>query len=454
MKLDDALQAFKRAFGSRPRSELHCHFVPGRLEVLGKHTDYAGGRSLLAATSCGVVVVSALNRTDSVRVVNADPQFPAATFPLSAGLEVPIGPWTNYPMTVARRLARNFGGETRLRGVDIAFASDLPPASGMSSSSATIVASFFAVARPNRLAESSRYSRNVCNAEDLAMYLACNENGRGFRELDGDRGVGTFGGSEDHTAMLCCKTGMLSVYSFCPTNFERDVPFPDDLVFVVCHSGVFAEKTGEALAKYNAVSARARKACEAYNARYRTEHETIADIVRENMDGVAALLRSAKPGVLQDALRRSAATQGRQRLLDKFGAIPNSSAEPDALLDRFRQFVVESEYFIPRAAAALEQGDLPGFGNLVDQSHFNSRLMLWNIIPEIDFLQQSARKLGAIAASGFGAGFGGSAYAIVRAADTESFMARWKIAYDGRFPAHRDRAIWLTTRLAGAAREV
>lgn len=430
MKLDDALQSFERAFGSRPRSELHCHFVPGRIEVLGKHTDYAGGRSLLAATSCGVVVVSALNGTDSVRVVNADPQFPAATFPLSAELEVAIGPWTNYPMTVARRLARNFGGETRLRGVDIAFASDLPPASGMSSSSATIVASFFAIAGPNRLAEISRYRRNIHGAEDLAMYLACNENGRSFRELDGDRGVGTFGGSEDHTAMLCCKPGMLSVYSFCPTNFERDVSFPDDLVFVVCHSGVFAEKTGEALAKYNAVSARARRACEAYNAHHDTKHQTLADIVREN--------RGLE----------------RQALLDKFEAIPNSSAEPDALLDRFRQFVVESEYFIPRAAAALEKGDLAEFGNLVDQSHFNSRLMLWNIIPEIDFLQQSARKLGAVAASGFGAGFGGSAYAIVREAETESFMEQWQRVYATKFPACRDRAMWLTTRPAGAARAI
>jgi len=427
--LRQATATFEQEFGSLKGRSASCYFVPGRIEVLGKHTDYAGGRSLLAATSCGVWVVSALNGTKAVRLTNADPRFPKAAFSLSPDLEIRIGPWTNYPMTVARRLARNFGDETRLQGVDVAFASDLPPASGMSSSSAMIVASYLALAGPNRLDESPRH-RNIRSSEDLAMYLACNENGRSFRELEGDRGVGTFGGSEDHTAMLCCCPGELAIYSFCPTKFERRVQWPDDLVFVACHSGVLAEKTGKALAQYNSVSARARKACEAYNAHHKTRHETLADIVREH------------------------AGLPRQTVLGQFEAIPRSNEPPDHLLDRFRQFVTESEYFIPRAADALERGDFEEFGHLVDQSHFNSRTMLWNIIPEIDFLQQSARKLGAIAASGFGAGFGGSVYAIVRAAEADAFGGKWKAAYTAKFPEQGQKAMWLTTRPAGAAHRI
>lgn len=420
-----ATAAFEKEFGPLAGKKSWRYFVPGRIEVLGKHTDYAGGRSLLAATSCGVVVVSALNGTNQVRVVNANPQFTKAGFALSPELDIPIGPWTNYPMTVARRLARNFGGDTKLQGVDIAFASDLPPASGMSSSSATLVASYFAMAIPNNVPELPKHKRYIQTAEDLAMYLACNENGRSFRELDGDRGVGTFGGSEDHTAMLCCKPGQLSVYSFCPTRFEHHVSFPNDLVFVVCHSGVFAEKTGEALAKYNSVSARARKACEAYNARHKTKHETIANIVRSDSSS--------------------------RENLEK---IPNMNAAPDRLLDRVRQFAIESEEIIPQAADALTKNDLARFGELVDVSHAKSREWLWNIIPEIDYLQQSARKLGAIAASGFGAGFGGSAYAIVRDGEAKHFQSEWGEAYLARFPQHRGKAMWLTTRPAGAAHEI
>ncbi|MEK7685735.1 MAG: galactokinase family protein [Verrucomicrobiota bacterium] len=405
-------------------------FVPGRIEVLGKHTDYAGGRSLLAAMERGVAVVSALNGTDEVRLANADPQFPKAAFPLSPDWPIPIGPWTNYPMTVARRLLRNFGSEKRLRGVDAAFASTLPPASGMSSSSAIMVASFFALAGPNQVLELPKFKASIQTAEDLATYLACHENGRSFRDLAGDGGVGTFGGSEDHTAMLCCQPGRLSVCSFCPTRIERAVAFPEELVFVVCHSGVQAEKTGEALGKYNAVSARARQACALYNAHYQTRHETLAGIVRDN------------------------ASLERQALLGKFAQIPRANDPAGRWLERFQQFVTESEYLVPRAAEALASSDLAEFGRLVDQSHANSRTLLGNIISEIDWLQQSARQLGAMAASGFGAGFGGSVYAIVRAAEAAPFQRRWEKAYLKAFPQYRNRALWLTTRPAGAARRL
>src|SRR5438046_1615827 len=118
--LREATDAFEKECGSLAARKAWRHFVPGRIEVLGKHSDYAGGRSLLAATSCGGVVVSALSGTNQTRVVNANPQFAKASFAVTPDLETPIGPWTNYPMTVARRLARNFGGDRKLQGVDIA----------------------------------------------------------------------------------------------------------------------------------------------------------------------------------------------------------------------------------------------------------------------------------------------------------------------------------------------
>ena len=75
----------------------------------------------------------------------------------------------------------------------------------MSSSSAMVVAFFLALAKINRLSERPEYRENIHNQEDLAGYLATIENGQTFRKLAGDNGVGTFGGSEDHTAILCAK---------------------------------------------------------------------------------------------------------------------------------------------------------------------------------------------------------------------------------------------------------
>ena len=62
--------------------------------------------------------------------------------------------------------------------------------------------------------------------------------------LGGDLGVGTLGGSQDHTAILCSRPGELRQYGFCPVRFERSVPFPAGHKLVIGVSGIAAEKTG------------------------------------------------------------------------------------------------------------------------------------------------------------------------------------------------------------------
>ena len=90
--------------------------------------------------------------------------------------------------------------------------------------------------------------------EDLAGYLGTIENGQSFGSLIGGKGVGTFGGSQDHTAILCCQPGQLSQYSFCPVRCEGMIALPGDYIFCIGVSGVSADKTGGALEKYNRVS--------------------------------------------------------------------------------------------------------------------------------------------------------------------------------------------------------
>ena len=185
-------------------------YVPGRIEVLGKHTDYGGGRSLICAAERGFHVVSApradrrLTMTDVGRGVS---------LVLDTHGPRPDVSWATYPLTVLRRLSANFPAITR--GVDLVFESDLPSAAGMSSSSALMVAVLLAVARANRLDESATWIANIHNRhEDLAAYAATIENGRTFRALAGEGGVGTEGGSEDHTAILCSEPSRIAQYSF------------------------------------------------------------------------------------------------------------------------------------------------------------------------------------------------------------------------------------------------
>ncbi len=56
-----------------------------------------------------------------------------------------------------------------------------------------------------------------------------------------------------------------------------------------------------------------------------------------------------------------------------------------------------------------------------------------------------------VAASAFGAGFGGSVWALVRRDDVERFTACWEESYANRFPAHVDRATFFVTSAGPAA---
>ena len=382
-------------------------FVPGRIEVFGKHTDYAGGRSLLCCVGRGFHVVA---RPRSDRVVRlADAVLGAeASQTLSEEQEIGgDGSWTAYPAAVLQRIARDFPGN--LRGADIAFASDLPRSAGLSSSSALIVAVFTALARVNVLEEHAAYRANIRGAEDLAGYLGAVENGLSFGSLDGGRGVGTFGGSEDHTAILCCRAGHVSQYSFLPVRREKEVAVPHDWTFVVGASGVAAEKAGGARELYNRLS-RATAA--------------ILNLWHEETGGEAPTLGQAacEPG-------------GPERIRDVLGRSDPPGFSGDELSGRFEQFVQESEVLVPAAALAFESADAAALSDIAARSQAGAERLLRNQTPETIALVASARDLGAIATSAFGGGFGGSVWALVEKDRAESFRAAWQDDYRRSFPA-------------------
>ena len=376
-------------------------FVPGRIEVLGKHTDYAGGRSLLCAAERGFCVV-ARPRTDSLVRINDDVRRQSFEFTISPNLEIASSHWELYPAAVARRLARNFPGG--LHGADISLASDLPSAAGMSSSSALVIAIYSVLSAVNRLSERTEYQADIRTEEDLAGYLGCVENGQDYRSLVGDSGVGTFGGSEDHTAILASKAGHLKQYSFCPVKLERTLQLPGELVFVIGVSGIAADKTGSAKLRYNRASQAVRSILQAWRSEEGPLAATLAAAAASSFDA---------PDRIRAMIRRT-------------GTLEDSAW----LLDRFQQFWAESEKIIPLASKALTRRDLRAFGELVDESQAAAESLLGNQVPETVWLARQARALGACAASAFGAGFGGSVWALVRREEAAGFTGRWREAYE------------------------
>src|SRR5262249_8311819 len=132
---------------------------------------------------------------------------------------------------------------------------NLPRASGMSSSSALVVGLASVLVRRSEIEVRDAWQSTIRTPIDAAGYFSCIENGMTFGTLDGDAGVGTHGGSEDHVAMTCGVPRTLSAYRFVPIHHLGDVALPGDWRFVIASSGVRAEKTGSSQEAYNRLSA-------------------------------------------------------------------------------------------------------------------------------------------------------------------------------------------------------
>lgn len=422
-----------------PREGRRQWFAPGRIEVLGKHVDYAGGRSLLCTVERGLVLV-ARPRNDRQLVLRDARRGEAVALALDSGNRGSV-PWAIYPRTVATRLLRNFG--PHLRGADVALASNLPPAAGVSSSSALTVGLTLALSGLSELPD-TLWREALPTREQLAGYLGSVENGHDFGVLTGERGVGTMGGAQDQTAILCSAPDALRMFAWAPVQYEREVPLPSDLRFVIAVSGVVAAKTGAARERYNRAARTAQHLVRAWNvARPVGSHE--AQVLRQAFEAAwraegrdPSTSQPELPLTLVDAARRAATAEFSER----------------HLVARLEQFFDETWRYVPGAADALAANDLETFGRIVDRSQAGAERALENQVAETVHLQRYARELGAHAASAFGAGFGGSVWALVSEAECARFVSRWREKYRRAHPTAGGRAQFFVTAASVPAFEV
>jgi galactokinase len=432
-------------------------FVPGRLEVFGKHTDYAGGRSLVAALPRGITVTAVPATDGRILVHDADADEQAAFSVTGTGSS--LG-WRRYPRTVIRRLARNFPHATLSARIELS--SDLPQAAGMSSSSALVIAVAEALIACSAIEEFDPWRTAIGTSEDRAAYFGCIENGAPFRTLAGDAGVGTQGGSEDHAAILMSRAGHLQQFSFSPLRLDHAVRMPEGWTFVIASTGIAARKTGDARDDYNRAAAAAAAIVRAavaagfsrteaggaagysrpeadvaagYN---RTRADVAAGVSRPDA-GIAAGFGPTKEDVAAGVSRPEAPVRDvrTELTLADFAmdaAAVRKVALPPHLRARLEHFVAEDARVLD-AAAAFERGDIARVRELAEASQRDAERLLCNQVPETSDMVSLAREVGAAAASGFGAGWGGSVWSLVPGPDAETFLQEWLRAYRTRHPA-------------------
>jgi galactokinase len=408
------LQAFAQRSRVPPADAL---WVPGRLEIFGKHTDYGGGHSLVAPVPRGFALLASARADGVIAMYDASrrEQFVLtgdAVHDSNDPDQAKQG-WRRYALATARRLTRNFPGAEL--GADIVFASDLPPASGMSSSSALVVGTAAALVRVAGINTRPEWLENVKTTADAAGFYACIENGLAFSGLQGDSGVGTHGGSEDHLAIVCGRAGYAAAWRFNPIAPVAEVRIPDQWMFVIAASGVAARKTGEAKDAYNRLSASVRQLLDLWN-------------------------RSETPQPsLGAALDSTPDAAGRLRDLIAAHVAPPASTELEA---RLAHFAGEHDRVL-KAVEAFTAVDSTALGELARASQEDAERLLGNQVAETSALTRQARDLGAFAASSFGAGFGGSVWALVAKNDAAGFAARWLSAYRDRFPTRESATVFV-----------
>jgi galactokinase len=240
---------------------------------------------------------------------------------------------------------------------------------------------------------------------DEAGYYACMENGLSFGSLEGDGGVGTHGGSEDHAAILTGTAEHLSAFTFVPMRPLDVARLPPSWRFVLTPSGVPAQKAGVAREAYNRLSDDTRALLKLWN---------------EGSNQPATSLRAALKTDAKDTLDWDRVHHLQQLIIQS----RTTKSAQERLVHRLLHFVREDLRTI-ESIAAFQRADQARIGKLAADSQSDAEVFLGNQISETIALAASARKLGAFAARSFGAGFGGSVWALVEAHRAEKFAREW-----------------------------
>ena len=139
MKLEELKSAFEAAY---QQSATDVFFSPGRVNLIGEHTDYNGGFVFPCALSFGTYLLMAPNNEQKInfRSLNIEEVYSLELTQLTTPL--PNKAWANYPLGVLAQFVKR--GVAIEKGYDILFWGNVPAGAGLSSSAAMEVVTAFA----------------------------------------------------------------------------------------------------------------------------------------------------------------------------------------------------------------------------------------------------------------------------------------------------------------------
>ena len=345
------LDRFTQLYGAGGAPRLF--FAPGRVNLIGEHTDYNGGHVFPCALTLGTWCAARTREDRRLRMYSVN--FPDAGIvetDLDRDTPLPGGCWANYPLGVIRAFTE--AGFVPDRGLDLCFGGDIPFGSGLSSSAAlevltgTMLRGLYGFAL-----DGIRIALLGQKAENEFVGLSC-----GIMDQ-----FASAMGQKDHAIFLDTETLQ---YEYAPLELRG------------AHIMIVNSMVKHSLAGSS------------YNDRRRECEQALAD------------LQTAGPVPSLGALTPA-----------QFEALADRIADP-VCRRRARHAVCENARTVA-AFEALQAGDLPAFGRLMNESHISLRDDYEVSCPEVDLLTEIAWACPGVLGSRItGGGFGGCTVSIVR----------------------------------------
>ena len=364
---NDVLAKFEELFGNE--GEIGVYFAPGRVNLIGEHTDYNGGHVFPCALTIGTYMAARKRSDRKVR-------FYSMNFESLGVIECSLdnltpkdnGEWTNYPMGII--WAFEGRGMKLDTGLDICLYGNIPNGSGLSSSASLEVVTGFMLR--------DIYGFDVTN-QDLALigqYSENNFNGCNCGIMDQ---FASAMGKADNAIFLDCNT---LKFEYAPIKLEG-------AKIVVTNSMV----------KHSLVTS-------AYNDRRNESAQALKDL--QTVCGIETL------GDLTE------------EEFEKY----KSSIKDEVNRARAKHAVYENQRTI-KAVAALKENDIETFGKLMNASHVSLRDDYETSCEEVDVLVEEAWKIdGVIGSRITGGGFGGCTVSIVKDEAIDEFKEKLTAAYE------------------------
>ena len=364
-------QRFVQLFGESPR----IYQAPGRVNLIGEHTDYNDGFVMPAAIGF-YTRASVAPRHDRKLVIHSENYSEQVEFDLDHLPATRAGHWSDYVIGVVKMLVRS--GE-KLGGVNLLVDGNVPQGAGLSSSASIEVAVGYALLDlADQATDRPKLDQTKLDRTKLA--LLCQQAENEF--------VGARCGIMDQFIASHGERGKALLLD-CRSLEYRQLPLPDDAALVICNTMV---KHSIAKGEYN----QRRAECEA------------------GVRGLSKYLPNAQ--ALRDVTPEDLEAYGREL--------------PDIVRRRCRHVVSENARVL-RAAAALELGDLQAFGKLMLESHRSLRDDFEVSCPELDLMVELAEQAeGVYGTRMTGGGFGGCIIALVQAGCLEAFQLTVQGGYE------------------------